>query len=46
MLQAGLFVIWSEEGAKKLFIRCRVLGASDEDEDGVGAIEDESSTGG
>lgn len=36
-----LFVIWSEDNAEKLIIRCRVLGGGDKDEDGLGTTEDD-----
>ncbi|TFK71732.1 beta and beta-prime subunits of DNA dependent RNA-polymerase [Pluteus cervinus] len=35
-----LFVIWSEDNADQLVIRCRVLGGSDKDEDGNVVEED------
>ncbi|KAJ7293955.1 DNA-directed RNA polymerase II, subunit 1, partial [Mycena rebaudengoi] len=39
--KTDLFVIWSEDNSDKLIIRCRVLGGSDKDDDGMGAIEED-----
>jgi DNA-directed RNA polymerase II subunit RPB1 len=40
--KTDLFVIWSEDNSEKLIIRCRVLGGADkDDEDGMGAIEED-----
>jgi DNA-directed RNA polymerase II subunit RPB1 len=39
--KTDLFVIWSEDNAEKLIIRCRVLGGGEKDEDGLGTIEDD-----
>jgi DNA-directed RNA polymerase II subunit RPB1 len=39
--KTDLFVIWSEDNAEKLIIRCRVLGAADKDDDGMGTIEED-----
>jgi DNA-directed RNA polymerase II subunit RPB1 len=38
--KSDLFVIWSEDNSEKLVIRCRVLGSSEKDEDGMGVEED------
>ncbi|TDL14338.1 hypothetical protein BD410DRAFT_695739, partial [Rickenella mellea] len=40
--QADLFVVWSEDNAEKLVIRCMVLGGSDKYEDGVGSVEEDT----
>ncbi|PAV21644.1 beta and beta-prime subunits of DNA dependent RNA-polymerase [Pyrrhoderma noxium] len=39
--KTDLFVIWSEDNAEKLIIRCRVLGGADKDEDGGDTIEED-----
>ena len=40
--KTDLFIIWSEDNSEKLIIRCRVLGGADkDDEDGMGAIEED-----
>ncbi|KAF7340221.1 DNA-directed RNA polymerase subunit [Mycena venus] len=39
--KTDLFVIWSEDNADKLIIRCRVLGGGDKDDDGMGSIEED-----
>ncbi|KAE9397231.1 beta and beta-prime subunits of DNA dependent RNA-polymerase [Gymnopus androsaceus JB14] len=39
--KTDLFVIWSEDNAEKLVIRCRVLGGADKDEDGTETLEEE-----
>ncbi|KAK7040592.1 DNA-directed RNA polymerase subunit [Favolaschia claudopus] len=39
--KTDLFVIWSEDNADKLVIRCRVLGGGDKDDDGMGEIEED-----
>ncbi|KAJ8509443.1 hypothetical protein ONZ45_g8381 [Pleurotus djamor] len=36
-----LFVIWSEDNAEKLVIRCRIFGGGEKDEDGNGTIEED-----
>ena len=36
-----LFVIWSEDNAEKVVIRCRILGTADKDEDGLGTVEED-----
>ncbi|KAL0955363.1 hypothetical protein HGRIS_001611 [Hohenbuehelia grisea] len=38
--KTDLFVIWSEDNADKLVIRCRILGGADKDEDGMATEED------
>ncbi|KAK7696052.1 DNA-directed RNA polymerase II subunit rpb1 [Cerrena zonata] len=39
--KTDLFVIWSEDNAEKLVIRCRVLGGADKDEDDMGTVEED-----
>ncbi|KAJ3874180.1 DNA-directed RNA polymerase II, subunit 1 [Lentinula edodes] len=39
--KTDLFVIWSEDNAEKLVIRCRVLGGADKDEDGTETLEED-----
>ncbi|KAJ3898079.1 RNA polymerase Rpb1, domain 7-domain-containing protein [Lentinula edodes] len=39
--KSDLFVIWSEDNAEKLVIRCRVLGGADKDEDGTETLEED-----
>jgi len=40
--KTDLFFIWSEDNSEKLIIRCRVWGGADkDDEDGMGAIEED-----
>lgn len=39
--KTDLFVIWSEDNAEKLIIRCRVLGGADKDEDGMATLEED-----
>ena len=39
--KTDLFVIWSEDNSEKLVIRCRVLGGTDKDEDGMGTVEED-----
>lgn len=36
-----VFVIWSEDNAEKLVLRCRVVGGSEKDEDGLGNVEED-----
>lgn len=36
-----LFVIWSEDNADKLIIRCRVVGGGEKEDDGAEAIEED-----
>ncbi|KDQ17519.1 hypothetical protein BOTBODRAFT_29699 [Botryobasidium botryosum FD-172 SS1] len=36
-----MFVIWSEDNADKLIIRCRTLSSADKDEDGVDTAEED-----
>ncbi|KAH8111472.1 beta and beta-prime subunits of DNA dependent RNA-polymerase [Phellopilus nigrolimitatus] len=39
--KTDLFVIWSEDNAEKLIIRCRVLGGADKDEEGSDTVEED-----
>ncbi|KAI5120862.1 hypothetical protein M0805_008235 [Coniferiporia weirii] len=39
--KADLFVIWSEDNAEKLVIRCRVLGGADKEEEGEDQVEED-----
>ncbi|VDC07033.1 unnamed protein product [Peniophora sp. CBMAI 1063] len=39
--RTDLFVIWSDDNSDNLVIRCRVLGAMDKDDDGLGTIEED-----
>jgi DNA-directed RNA polymerase II subunit RPB1 len=39
--KTDLFVIWSEDNAEKLIIRCRVFSGADKDEDGMGTVEED-----
>ncbi|KAF8825467.1 hypothetical protein HHX47_DHR6000124 [Lentinula edodes] len=39
--KSDLFIIWSEDNAEKLVIRCRVLGGADKDEDGTEMLEED-----
>jgi len=39
--KTDLFVIWSEDNAEKLIIRCRVLGGGDKDEEGSDNLEED-----
>ncbi|KAJ2977437.1 hypothetical protein NUW54_g11420 [Trametes sanguinea] len=39
--KTDLFVIWSEDNAEKLVIRCRVLGGVDKDEEDLGQVEED-----
>lgn len=39
--KSDLFVIWSEDNADKLVIRCRVLGGADKDEEGMESVEED-----
>ncbi|KAH8822372.1 beta and beta-prime subunits of DNA dependent RNA-polymerase [Flagelloscypha sp. PMI_526] len=39
--KTDLFVIWSEDNADKLVVRCRVLGGDDKEDDGLGSIEED-----
>ncbi len=36
-----LFVMWSEDNSEKLIVRCRVLGGTDKDDDGMGTVEED-----
>ncbi|KIJ45198.1 hypothetical protein M422DRAFT_251383 [Sphaerobolus stellatus SS14] len=36
-----LFVIWSEDNAEKLIIRCRVIGGMEKDDDGLASVEED-----
>ena len=36
-----LFVMWSEDNSEKLIIRCRVLGGTDKEDDGMGSVEED-----
>ncbi|KAE9393327.1 beta and beta-prime subunits of DNA dependent RNA-polymerase [Gymnopus androsaceus JB14] len=40
--KTDLFVIWSEDNAEKLVIRCRALGGADKDEDGTETLEEDT----
>ncbi|KAF8201085.1 beta and beta-prime subunits of DNA dependent RNA-polymerase [Mycena galopus ATCC 62051] len=39
--KTDLFVMWNEDNSNKLIIRCRVLGGSDKDDDGLGSVEED-----
>ncbi|KAL5518423.1 RPO21_1 [Sanghuangporus vaninii] len=39
--KADLFVIWSEDNAEKLIIRCRVLGGADKDEEEGDTVDED-----